>query len=64
MLDSNDNLLTTINLIADHLAIMDQRLAAIEEDQRRIRAVIAQAEPPNFAVRFIDGVPTNDLEGG
>lgn len=38
----NDDLLTTLNLIADHLAVIDQRLAAIEEDQRLTWAMVRQ----------------------
>ena len=38
----NENLLTTLNLIADHLASMDLRLAAIEEDQGLTWAMVRQ----------------------
>ena len=38
----NDDLLTTLNLIADHLASMDLRLAAIEEDQHLTWALVRQ----------------------
>ena len=42
MMPINDDLLTTLNLIADHLAIISDRLAAIEEDQRLTWAIVRQ----------------------